>query len=244
MNAPTSRAHYSSSRPLDERRTLAVILPVDVFHWGWITDKSDCQGLFAAAEQVKCESSLVERARTLLGLKECARQVGEDLRARGLARFIGASFHSRRQAAQWLHGPLDVMMLRYNLAHRGAESEVFPLLLGDETIDPGIVAFNVAHEGFHFFDRQAPGGTTDFPRATAPDCYRFALSNPAIDLVLTGVRNKNELDQALEALEHGPLDPDELHFMRQRRTPQLGSSSDPAIGVSTTKGASDPGQSG
>jgi predicted aldo/keto reductase-like oxidoreductase len=50
---------------------------------------------------------------------------------------------------------------------------------------------------------------------TVPDCYRFALSHPAVDVVLTGVTDRDQIDQALEAVEKGPLSSGELEFMRE-----------------------------
>ena len=52
-----------------------------------------------------------------------------------------------------------------------------------------------------------PAGETPPP---ARDCYRFALSNPAVDMVLCGPKNREQMQEALRALDAGPLAPDEL----------------------------------
>ncbi len=50
------------------------------------------------------------------------------MKERGLARFIGLSSHNRKLLGELAgSGEFDVMHLRYNAAHRGAETEIFPL---------------------------------------------------------------------------------------------------------------------
>ena len=50
---------------------------------------------------------------------------------------------------------------------------------------------------------------------TAADCYRFALTDPRVDLVLAGPANDRELSEALLALDGGPLEHDELARLRR-----------------------------
>jgi predicted aldo/keto reductase-like oxidoreductase len=59
--------------------------------------------------------------------------------------------------------------------------------------------------------RTPPGERT--PKAS--DCYRFALSNPAVDVCTTGPKNREELEEALRATELGPLSEDETAWMRR-----------------------------
>ena len=50
---------------------------------------------------------------------------------------------------------------------------------------------------------------------TAPDCYRFCLSNPHVDLVLTGPKNRQQLKENLGHLkEKGPLSEEEDRWIR------------------------------
>jgi predicted aldo/keto reductase-like oxidoreductase len=51
------------------------------------------------------------------------------------------------------------------------------------------------------------------PRAT--DCYRFALSPNEVDACLTGPKDRRELDEALLALDEGPMSEEELAWMRR-----------------------------
>jgi len=51
------------------------------------------------------------------------------LREEGKVRAIGVSTHDRKLAGQLARsGALDLLMIRYNAAHRGAESDIFPYL--------------------------------------------------------------------------------------------------------------------
>ncbi len=100
-------------------------------------------------------------------------------------------------------------MVRYNAAHRGAEREVFPHL-GDEP--PGVVAYTATRWGALLDPRLTPDGE---PTPTATDCYRFALSNPSVDVCLCGPRDGAELDGALAALDRGVMDDGELAWMRR-----------------------------
>ena len=47
------------------------------------------------------------------------------------------------------------------------------------------------------------------------DCYRFALSTPHIDVSLAAPKDGSQLDEALVALERGPMEQDELAWMRR-----------------------------
>jgi predicted aldo/keto reductase-like oxidoreductase len=50
---------------------------------------------------------------------------------------------------------------------------------------------------------------------TASDCYRFCLSNPHVDIVLTGPKNRQQLRQNLSHLrEKGPLSEEENGWIR------------------------------
>ncbi len=187
---------------------------IDVFHWGWITDDYNLLPLIKSAHQLKDKGLYTRMLRNLQVQSEQAAEINEELLKRGLVRFVGASFHSRAAARMWMKN-LDVLMLRYNIAHRGVEQDVVPFLEGNKERDPGIVVFNVAHEGMRFFDAPLPGCPPDQYVPSIPDCYRFALSNTWVDSVLTGLSNRKEVDLALTALEQGPLSQEECNAMQQ-----------------------------
>jgi aryl-alcohol dehydrogenase-like predicted oxidoreductase len=138
------------------------------------------------------------RSRGGLGLGSWA--AIERLKAQGRVRAIGFSSHDRRLAADVAREVRpDVLMLRYNAAHRGAEREVFEVL-GENR--PAIVAYTATRWGFLLKPHPEQG----FPAPmSAGECYRFALTNPAVDTVLCGARTREELRDDVAAVLEGPL---------------------------------------
>ena len=45
--------------------------------------------------------------------------------------------------------------------------------------------------------------------------YRFVLSDPHVDACLTAPSNERQLRENLSAIQRGPLDEDEMRFIRQ-----------------------------
>ncbi len=124
-------------------------------------------------------------------------------------RAVGMSCHDRKFAAEMgLRGALDTLMIRYNAAHRGAETEVFPSLDPRRT---GVISYTATR--WTALLRKTPNWKGPVPDASL--CYRFVLSHPSVDVCLTAPRNQRELEFNLRSLERGPLDEDELRFMRE-----------------------------
>ncbi|MCZ6829878.1 MAG: hypothetical protein O7F73_09885, partial [Gammaproteobacteria bacterium] len=44
---------------------------------------------------------------------------------------------------------------------------------------------------------------------SACDCYRYSLSHPSVDLLICGPANAEQMNEAISALESGPLLPEE-----------------------------------
>jgi len=124
-----------------------------------------------------------------------------ELKEAGAARAIGFSIHDRALANQLAHAlHPDVMMIRYNAAHRGAEEEIFAKLPHPR---PGIIAYTATRWGELLIPRPDLG----FPvPMRAPECYAFSLAHPAVDTVLAGVRRYAELEE--DATRLAPLEPE------------------------------------
>lgn len=131
------------------------------------------------------------------------RRAKEDGRARALA----ISCHDRPMATR-LVGELglDALMLRYNAAHRGAEREIFTALPDPR---PGIVAYTATRWG----KLLQPKG--ELGPMTAPECYRFALMSPSVDVVLCGARNWDELAESARGVVEGPLSAERLDEVKR-----------------------------
>jgi aryl-alcohol dehydrogenase-like predicted oxidoreductase len=128
----------------------------------------------------------------------------------GRVRTVMVSCHHRPSFELFAREPrIGAFMVRYNAAHIGAESEVFPRL-GESP--PGVVAYTATRWGDLLQPSLVPAGES-VPGAS--DCYRFALSHPAVDVVAAGPAGRAQLDEALAALDRGPMSDDELAWMKR-----------------------------
>ncbi len=109
---------------------------------------------------------------------------------KGKVRHLMMSTHNRPSLREHFRlfeakqSPFAAFMLRYNAVHRGAEDDVFPHV--PQSPRPGIVAYTATRWGHLLDPKKMPEGELPPP---ARDCYRFALSHPAANLVLCGPAN-------------------------------------------------------
>lgn len=133
------------------------------------------------------------------------------LRERGLTRFLAISTHNRPLIPSLATGPVaDIFHVRYNAVHRGAEREVFPNLPPQNP--PGLVSFTATSWRQLLGHKHIPPGER---LPTAADCYRFVLSQPAVNICMTGPAGDAQFDAALDALRRGPMTEEELAWMRR-----------------------------
>jgi len=107
-------------------------------------------------------------------------------------------------------GDFDIVHVRYNAAHPGAERDLFPRL--PDADRPGIVAFTATSWGQLLNPRFTPPGERT---PTAADCYRFVLSHPAVDLCATGPATDAQVEDAVAAQARGPLSADDIAWMKR-----------------------------
>lgn len=133
------------------------------------------------------------------------------LRQRGVVRHIAISTHHRPLVAELAADPgVGIVHVRYNAVHKGAEREVFPLL--ENGSRPGVVAFTATSWKQLLNPKRMPPGERV---PTATDCYRFVLSNPAVDVCMTGPADESQANDALRSIDLGPMSPEELAWMRR-----------------------------
>jgi predicted aldo/keto reductase-like oxidoreductase len=134
------------------------------------------------------------------------------LKEAGKVNHIMISCHHRPSFESYIADPVfGAIMVRYNAAHRGAEREVFPFIdASDEP--PGVCSYTATRWGALLDPQMVPEGEAT-PRAS--DCYRFALANEHVNMCLSGPKDAKELDEAMAALDRGPMDEDELAWMRR-----------------------------
>jgi aryl-alcohol dehydrogenase-like predicted oxidoreductase len=146
------------------------------------------------------------------------------LKQEGKIKAIGTSIHDRQRAGQLaLDSELDLLMIRYNAKHTGAEKDIFPYL---EKRNPAVVSYTALAwqqlinpvKGIEMAPWPGSKERAGIPPLTPELCYRFVLSNPHIHLVLTGPKNREQLRMNLNAIRQGPLTQEELSWIRQYGT--------------------------
>lgn len=112
-------------------------------------------------------------------------------------RLLGLTTHQRPLAARWARsGRLDLLMVRYNAAHRGVEQEIFPVT---SALGLPVVTFTALRWGALL--KATPEDPPGFAPPTAGECYRFCLANPAVSVVLAAPSNRRELEDDLSLFD-------------------------------------------
>lgn len=183
---------------------------IDVLFWGWIgnSDKAAFADCLNLSNDLRGPNTVYQRT--------IEKMVGasDRLKKMGAVRYIGASFHDLNLAHQWLDSELlDVVMVRHNVAHRSAQSQVFNCLDAQNPARPGISTFKSAgsHSGPLW---NAPAGLPEgcwIP--SVPDLYRYSLSQNCVDICLTGMRSLAEIDAAMSGIQQGKLTQSELDYL-------------------------------
>lgn len=143
------------------------------------------------------------------------------LKQEGKIKAIGASIHDRQRAGQLvLDSELDLLMIRYNAKHTGAEEDIFPHL---KKRNPAIVSYTALAwqqlinpvKGVEMVPWPDNKEKAKISPLTPELCYRFVLSNPHVHLVLTGPKNREQLMVNFRAIQQGALTSEELSWIRQ-----------------------------
>jgi aryl-alcohol dehydrogenase-like predicted oxidoreductase len=142
------------------------------------------------------------------------------LKQEGKILSIGTSIHDRKRAGRLaLNSEIDVLMIRYSAKHPGAEQDIFPHL---SKRNPAVISYTALAWGQlirplkNIVMPPWPGRETfDGPPLSPELCYRFVLTNPDVHVVLTGPQNREQLIKNLDAIRQGPLEPDEMDWIRR-----------------------------
>lgn len=131
------------------------------------------------------------------------------LQQRGWVKHLCVSTHDVRTAdrlasASWV----DLLMIRYNAAHREIESVLDKMPAENR---PGILAFTATRWGDLLDPRRVAHGEAAL---TAGECYRFCLAHSKVDAVMCGAANMAQWHEALGVLGTYPPSKDELTRMK------------------------------
>jgi aryl-alcohol dehydrogenase-like predicted oxidoreductase len=114
----------------------------------------------------------------------------------GQVHLLGLTSHQRPLAAEAARsGLLDMLMIRYNAAHRGAEREVFPVTAA---LGLPVVVYTALRWGALL--GPTPDDPPGFEVPRAPAWYRFVLQHPAATVALMAPESRAELLEDLTVL--------------------------------------------
>lgn len=136
----------------------------------------------------------------------------EQARANGRVKAIGLTSHQRPLAARVAKsGRLDMLMIRYNAAHRGAEQQVFPTTL---SLAMPVVTYTGLRWGALL--NKTPDDPAGYVPPKAPDWYRFVLCHPGVTIGIMAPDGSDELEEDLSLIDnwHG-FSPDEYRALTE-----------------------------
>jgi aryl-alcohol dehydrogenase-like predicted oxidoreductase len=133
------------------------------------------------------------------------------LKEEGKVKAIGLSTHHRPFAGELARtGKADVLMIRYNAAHRGAEREIFPHL---QPRNPGLLSYTSTR--WTSLTRRPKGWPRDRQIPDPSMAYRFVLSNPHVHACVMAPSNEQQLEENLKGIRRGPLNDEDMQTMRE-----------------------------
>lgn len=127
-------------------------------------------------------------------------------------RAVGVTLHDRLAAVEAPNRKaFDIVFVRYNPDHTGAQREVFPKLVRRQKS----LLYNFKSTvGYVSPERASQLGVDDgFWRPHITDYYRFALTPAAMSGILCGLTKPSQVRDLADAMAKGPLDEEEEQFL-------------------------------
>jgi len=180
------------------RRDQLVVVLQSYARWPWLVERGVLRGL--------AELGLDHVDVLLLGwynqaVRDGVMERATRLQERGAVRHLAVSAHHRPAFVDFAaDARFAILHIRYNAAHTGAERDVFPHLAAAGR--PGMVAYTATRWGSLLKAAKMPAGEAPL---RGRDAYRFVLTNPDFNVCMAGPRNDAEMNEALAALDVGPL---------------------------------------
>jgi len=189
------------------RKELVVVIQSYV-RFGWMLERSLTRALTSLA--------LDHADVLLLGLfnrtpSDSIMERAVRMHEKGMFRSLAISAHKRPSfLTHAADQRFSILHIRYNAAHVGAETDIFPHLPKENR--PGTVAYTATRWRSLLKPSEMPPGESPL---RGRDCYRFVLSNRDFNVCMAGPKNQAQLEEALAALREGPLSPDENERIRK-----------------------------
>ena len=183
---------------------------IDVLFWGWIGDSDGpaLKNCLDLSPRLRGPNTQYQK------FVEEVFGTSERLKKMGAVRYVGASFHNLNHAHEWLHSPLlDVVMVRHNPAHRLAQKKTFEYLDPQDLQRPGILTFKSTNSELGALWNPPPTLPQSCWQPSIPDFYRYSLSQNCVDVCLTGLERREQIDAAIAAVQKGKLSPAEIDYL-------------------------------
>lgn len=191
-----------------ERRTERVIV-AGTYHADAASIEVDVNRALKKLNRDALDVFLLFWVRSPSRIDDEALTVLEKLKTQGKIRAHGISTHHRDLAADYVERHLgDVIMVRHNAAHRGAEEKLFPLALKHNV---GVISFSALCYGRMV--KRVPGATITTPKAS--ECYRYSNTQPGVTATWSAPRRLREIEENLHALAAVPLTEERVVELRQ-----------------------------
>jgi hypothetical protein len=128
------------------------------------------------------------------------------------ARAIGASFHDRDAARLAIQrGLVDLAFVRYNAAHTGALTDLFPHLPRPRATLVYNFSSTKGHVPAESLDRL--GLASDYWRPCVTDHYRMVAARAELDGMLCSPQTPDMVRALVDAMTQGPLGPDDEQYL-------------------------------
>jgi aryl-alcohol dehydrogenase-like predicted oxidoreductase len=194
-------ARFLRTRPADE-----TVVVAGTYHADAVSIERDVVRTLRSLRRETIDVFLAFWTRSSARLDEVM-GVLRSLSERGLIRAAGVSTHDRRLACEAADRGADVVMVRHNAAHRGAETSVFPHCTARGT---GVLTFSNLCYGRML--HRSPAVLSE--KVTAPDCYRYSLSQPGVHACIAAPRRHSELVENLAVVDNPLVEPQRLAELR------------------------------
>lgn len=203
--------HQSLSRFLRLRRAQPFTLIGGTYHSGAKSIRRDVENHLRALGRDCLDVMLLFWVRSAARVDAENFDALERLRAAGKIRTFGFSTHLRDVACTALQQrPWPVVMTRYSAAHPGAETQLLSLA---QRTGVGVLAFTATCYGRMM--QRVDGTDEHFALPSANECYRFVLTTPGLNAVLSAPRKYRELMENMQVFNAPPLPPQRLELLRQ-----------------------------
>ena len=202
-NYQTMTTFYRRLRPDDQR---SIHLIAGTFEADGQRIQRDVERVLRMLQIERISIFLLFWVQTWNRLGPDVREVLQRMKAEGKIATFGLSTHNRVLAIEAMEAGWNPVMVRHSAAHRGAEERIFPRAA---ELGTGLITFN--NTCYSRLLQEHRG----LKPPSAADCYRYALSMPAVRACLSAPSTMEYLEENLSVLRDPELPEERRRTMLQ-----------------------------